>query len=536
MLTLRISIALLTFAVVSPQPSVAGADDNPSLNLHLRHRVETSEGSGRHHTLTREESWQPAETAIIVCDMWDLHHCKNAVLRETEFAPRLNELLNIARDKGVTIIHAPSSCMDFYAEHPARRRAVETPPADKLPEEIGKWCYQIPAEEAGVYPVDQSKGGEDDDPEEHAAWAQKLESMGLNPRAPWTRQTELIEIDRERDYISDRGEEVWSILETRGIDNVILTGVHTNMCVLGRPFGLRQMARNGKNVVLMRDLTDTMYDPRAWPYVSHFTGTDLIVAHIEKYVCPTITSDQFLGDDPFRFSGDTRPHVAMVIAEDEYRTEATLPKYAVEHLGKEFRVSLVFGSDENRGSIPGLNVLDEADLLLVSVRRRPLRPEQLSVIQRFVASGKPVVGIRTASHAFCLRNKPAPEGLADWPEFDAEVFGGNYTNHHGNKLKSSVYVVDGAGDHPLLEGVATPFPQGGSLYRTSPLKPGTTPQLEGRLDDEDAPTEPLAWTFTRSDGGQSFYTSLGHVDDFAGESLPRLLTNAIRVLTNEPTR
>ena len=58
----------------------------------------------------------------------------------------------------------------------------------------------------------------------------------------------------------------------------MLTGVHTNMCVLGRPFGLRNMASHGKNVVLIRDLTDTMYNSRSWPYVSHFEGTNRIVA------------------------------------------------------------------------------------------------------------------------------------------------------------------------------------------------------------------------------------------------------------------
>ena len=89
---------------------------------------------------------------------------------------------------------------------------------------------------------------------------------------------------------------------------MILLGVHTNMCVLGRPFGLRQMAKNGKNVVLMRDMTDTMYNPERWPYVSHFDGTDLIVEHIEKFVCPTITSVDFLGGEPFRFKNDRRSH------------------------------------------------------------------------------------------------------------------------------------------------------------------------------------------------------------------------------------
>lgn len=116
----------------------------------------------------------------------------------------------------------------------------------------------------------------------------------------------MISIDAERDYISDRGDEVWNILEHRGIRNVILTGVHTNMCVLGRPFGLRQMSRNGKNVVLMRDMTDTMYNPKRWPYVDHFTANDLIVSHTERYVCPTITSDQLIGGKPFQFRNDNR--------------------------------------------------------------------------------------------------------------------------------------------------------------------------------------------------------------------------------------
>ena len=111
--------------------------------------------------------------------------------------------------------------------------------------------------------------------------------MGRNPAAPWKSQTDKLTIDDDADYISDNGEEIWSVLEDRGIDNVILMGVHLNMCVLGRPFGLRQMAKNGKNVVLMRDLTDTMYNPRQAPYVSHFTGTDRMVEHVERYVCPT---------------------------------------------------------------------------------------------------------------------------------------------------------------------------------------------------------------------------------------------------------
>lgn len=255
---------------------------------------------------TRAESWPAEKTALIVCDVWDLHHSLNAVRRLEEFAPRLNAVIKEARRRGVTIIHAPSDCMPAYVDHPARQRALAVPPAVPMPEDIATWCSRIPAEEQAIYPIDQSDGGDDDEPGEHAPWAAKLTALGRNPGLPWQRQSDLIEIDAGRDYISDRGDEVWSILASQGIERVILTGVHTNMCVLGRPFGLRQMVRCGKEVVLLRDLTDSMYNPRAWPYVDHFTGHDLIVAHVERYVCPTITSDQLLGGEVFRSRFDRR--------------------------------------------------------------------------------------------------------------------------------------------------------------------------------------------------------------------------------------
>ncbi len=260
------------------------------------------------------ESWKLQETAVIVCDVWDLHHCLNAVRRLEEFAPRLDVVLKTARQKGATIIHSPSDCMPAYADHLARRRAQAVPVAAKLPHDIKSWCSKIPAEELAIYPIDQSDGGEDDDPTEHAAWAEKLKAQGRNPGMPWKKQSDLITIDAERDFISDKGDEVWNILQARGIKHVILTGVHTNMCVLGRPFGLRQMVRNGMQVALMRDMTDCMYNPKRWPYVNHFTGNDYIIAHVERFICPTITSDQVLGGKPFRSKHDTREQTDLIPA------------------------------------------------------------------------------------------------------------------------------------------------------------------------------------------------------------------------------
>ncbi len=270
------------------------------LSLTLRSRVDEN---GKSNMTTKKQTWPTAKTVIIVCDMWDAHHCLNAVRREEEMVPRMNEVLEKARSQGVFIIHAPSSCMDAYKDHPARKRAQAAPKAKNLPTDIDKWCRQIPTEEKGKYPIDQTDGGEDDDLKEHEAWHAKLAAMGRNPKAPWKSQHAGLKI-HDADAISDSGVEIWNLLEERGISNVILVGVHTNMCVLGRPFGLRQMAKNGKNIVLMRDMTDTMYNPKKAPFVSHFEGTRLIVEHIEKYVCPTITSDQIIGGKEFRFKGD----------------------------------------------------------------------------------------------------------------------------------------------------------------------------------------------------------------------------------------
>jgi type 1 glutamine amidotransferase len=280
-------------------------------------------------------------------------------------------------------------------------------------------------------------------------------------------------------------------------------------------------------------MTDTMYDPTKWPFVSHFTGTDLIVEHIEKFVCPTVISGDVLGDQrEFRFSRDRRPHLVLLVAEDEYKTEESLPKFAARYLGRDYRVTFIFGSDTNRSDIPGIEALDQADALLVSVRRRPLPAAQLEHVRRFVAAGKPVIGIRTASHAFApSKGKPLDEGLAHWADFDQQVFGGNYVNHHANDLQPRVTIAPASEHHPVLTGVALKqYVSPGSLYKVSPLLPGTQPLLLGTVPG--FPSEPVAWTRVRADGGRSFYTSLGHVADFSQPAFCQLLFNGINWACN----
>ena len=259
-----------------------------TLRLTLRRRQETPPGSGDYAVEQKAAEWAADRTAILVCDMWDQHWCEGATRRVAELAPVMDEVLRAARAKGVFIIHSPSATMPFYEGTPARKRAQQAP-AFPAPPFIHDWQHLDPAQESAL-PIDDSDYGCDDVPQC---------SLG----EPWTRQHPALHIADE-DAVSDSGAEVYNLLQERGIENVIVMGVHTNMCVLGRPFSIRQMVRLGKNVALARDLTDTMYNSRRPPYVSHFRGTDLVVAHIEKYWCPTLTSDQITGGRPFRFHED----------------------------------------------------------------------------------------------------------------------------------------------------------------------------------------------------------------------------------------
>ena len=246
-----------------------------SLRLLGRGRVEHPAGSGRVKVSETAFDWKVAETAIIICDMWDDHWCKSAAGRVAAMAPRMNRVVGAARELGVMIIHAPSATVDFYKDTPYRRRMAEAPYA-KPPVPIASWCYLEPAKENRL-PIDDSDGGCDDaEPGEE--------------RRAWSRQHAAIEMGRY-DGVTDQGTEVYNFCRSEGITNIALMGVHTNMCVLGRSFGVRQMVRLGMNVVLVRDLTDAMYDPRDEPRVSHERGTELVIEHIERYWCPSVVSE-----------------------------------------------------------------------------------------------------------------------------------------------------------------------------------------------------------------------------------------------------
>lgn len=533
LLTLCVSVVPQAHCIVNSQETTISDEPSPSWSLQLQERRAHELYPGLNHATIRSVAWDPRKSAIIVCDVWDLHHSVEAVRRVNEIAPRINRLVNVARQQGAVIIHAPSDCMPVYVGHPARIRAEQAPRSASPPAQVAEWRHRIPSEVGGAYPVDQSDGGEDDHPSEHAMWAAQLKSLGRNPGTPWKSQSPLIDMDTRLDYITDRGDETWNILQSRGIDNVMLVGVHVNMCVLGRPFGLRQLVSSGKQVVLVRDLTDSMYNPARAPYISHFSGTDRIIEYIEQFVCQTITSDQILGGEPLRLSQDHRPRLAIVIAEDEYDTPRTLSAFAREDLEKDFKISLIYNSANRPHELIGLEALGDADALILSVRRRALPVEQVSALKSFVASGKPVLGIRTSSHAFTQRDESAPAERLFWPEFGQEVFGVVYEGHHDNSVTPVITrAPQGTLDSLFTSIPEGPFSGGGSLYRFRTLEPSAVVLLQGTIPNQQ--TQPVAWTYLRANGGRSFYTSLGHAKDFENPVFLQLLHNAVRWATNQP--
>lgn len=242
------------------------------MHLKLRTFVHPFKAGDAWTAATFEQSIPSNKMAIIICDMWDRHWCKGATNRVEQLARRMEPVLEQARAKSILIIHAPSETMPYYANAPGRllaeRAPKVTPPAE----------IKI-AENEPPLPIDDSDGG--------------CDTPGDKEHKAWTRETPLLKIE-SGDVISDNGAEIYNVLHERGINTVLMMGVHANMCILNRSFGIRQLTKWGIHCILVRDLTDAMYNPASRPYVSHAAGTELVIEHIEKYWAPSVTSDDLV--------------------------------------------------------------------------------------------------------------------------------------------------------------------------------------------------------------------------------------------------
>ena len=227
-----------------------------------------------------------ANVAVVICDMWNTTQCVSAARRVIEMAPRVNEVVSRLRQDGALIVHAPAGCMEYYAGTPARERAQRAPRVQS-PVPVD-WNDRDSSRES---PLPHALA---DDTPCSCEPGEPCTTGG--PPYPWTHQIESIEI-ASNDAVTDSGEDLLALLEDRRIEDVIVMGVHLNRCVLGRPYGIRQLVYWGKRPVLCRDLTDSYHrDPRG-----HLHGNEEMIAHVERHWCRTLTSDQLVGGAPFQF-------------------------------------------------------------------------------------------------------------------------------------------------------------------------------------------------------------------------------------------
>jgi hypothetical protein len=252
---------------------------NQALSLPLR-RQRLGEREGYRVWLPDEQrvEWHPGTLALIVCDVWLRHECRGAEERMARLLPRMDELIASLRDAGALIAHAPSGTVPVYEGQPARERVLAVPAVEPPPDL---------AHDDPPLPVDSADACDTVPDHDHPKHERGMPY-------PHTRQHDAISIDQERDVISADGRELYGYFRHRGIAHVLELGVHANMCVLNRTFSIKPMVHRGMDIALVRDLTDAMYNPARPPYVSHEEGTRLVVEYIEKFWCPTVTSDQVL--------------------------------------------------------------------------------------------------------------------------------------------------------------------------------------------------------------------------------------------------
>ncbi len=218
-------------------------------------------------------------------------------------------------------------------------------------------------------------------------------------------------------------------------------------------------------------------------------------------------------------AAETRPHVVFLIGETEYKSELTMPPLARELESRHgMRTTTLFSAGED--NLPGLEALKTADAVVLYLRFRLFSGEQMNRIRAFFDSGKPVVALRTTTHAF-----------NNWKEFGETVLGAPWRYHYGHESSTVVGVAEGAAGSPILEGIPAEFTCRSWLYHVLPIAADARPLLVGRSVGPSRRAErvdnPVAWTRAHN-GARVFYTSLGHPEDFQGEVLRRLVLNAVR--------
>jgi len=246
------------------------------------------------------------------------------------------------------------------------------------------------------------------------------------------------------------------------------------------------------------------------------------------------------------------PKVLFIFGEDEYEQEASLRDLAAGSLAEAgFEATFInAGLDDEkwnkpqRNEFPGLiEALKTADVLVVATWRRQPKVEVVEALKEWVSAGKPVMGVRTASHAFSKRTKwKLPKGHTSWEEFDREVFGADYDGHYPN-LKNRddqtlLYPLDEVKKSVLFKGVPFKKPEGAdtSLYKMKDLDGDTKVLIKGIAAGTPSTEQAVFWTYEKGKT-RSVFSTLGASEDFKKLAwLDPLFVNAIRWLAESPAK
>jgi len=253
-------------------------------------------------------------------------------------------------------------------------------------------------------------------------------------------------------------------------------------------------------------------------------------------------------------------HVVLVSGDEEYRSEECLPqlgKILAERHG--FRCTVLFAINPDTGeidpnrnnNIPGLEALDTADLMIIATRFRNLPDDQMKHIVDYVESGRPIIGLRTATHAFNLSKESSYQNY-HWGDketdggFGRRVLGETWVNHHGDHGRQSTLglVASGQEQHPILKGIKSGDVWGPTdVYGVRlPLPEGCQPLVMGEIltgmksedpplaGEKNSPMMPVAWvrSFTGTSGKTTrvFTTTMGAAQDLQNAGVRRMLVNA----------
>lgn len=201
-------------------------------------------------------------------------------------------------------------------------------------------------------------------------------------------------------------------------------------------------------------------------------------------------------------------NLCMLSGSFEYDSEASLIIFKA-FVEKHYPIKanlIIYNSEDDD---PSLAALDDTDALLVFTRRLNTEGTSLRQFQTYCEQGRPIVGVRTASHAY-----------QNYLAFDKDVLGGDYQGHYGHGPITRVELV--AAEHPILKGIPA-FDSYGSLYKNPSIREDTSLLLMGHTDEH---SEPVAWTRLHN-GGRVCYTSLGHQQDFEVETFLRFLAQSV---------